>query len=377
MKKALILLTFAGLLARLLFLALEPATDPVGDEIMWTTWGAKVLPSPEVAFSPVRFSVIFHPPLYFYFIGALYAMFGTLTAVKLAQAVVSSLLVPALGRIGGGLFGPRAGVVSAAIAAFYPELIWFSAHFWVESLFVVLLWWGFERLLAADRLASLGTATLAGFLWGVSILARETALYFVPLVAVWLAWRRPRGLRLGATFLVTCFATVAPWTYRNWVVYDAFVPVSTAGALNLWQGNTTLERDAMHEQLREVHGRIEKDRFARQKGLQAIRDRQPMWFFEKLRQEMPNFWEADSQALVHVVRGAYGPYKKSTGGVAALVVLLPFFVVLGLFVAGLAALPLERGPLLLLGFLVYYVLIHVATHGYARYRLPALPVLFL
>jgi hypothetical protein len=33
--------------------------------------------------------------------------------------------------------------------------------------------------------------------------------------------------------------------------------------------------------------------------------------------------------------------------------------------------------LLLAGFLAYYVLIHVATHGYARYRLPAMPVLFL
>jgi len=34
-------------------------------------------------------------------------------------------------------------------------------------------------------------------------------------------------------------------------------------------------------------------------------------------------------------------------------------------------------PVLLLAFLVYYNLIHVATHGYARYRLPALPALFV
>jgi hypothetical protein len=32
---------------------------------------------------------------------------------------------------------------------------------------------------------------------------------------------------------------------------------------------------------------------------------------------------------------------------------------------------------LLLVFLVYYVLLHVAAHGYPRYRLPSLPVLFL
>jgi hypothetical protein len=62
---------------------------------------------------------------------------------------------------------------------------------------------------------------------------------------------------------------------------------------------------------------------------------------------------------------------------AALVVLLPYLAVLALFVVGLAALPIERAPVLLVSFLVYYNLIHVVTHGYARYRLPALPVVFL
>jgi peptidoglycan/LPS O-acetylase OafA/YrhL len=46
-------------------------------------------------------------------------------------------------------------------------------------------------------------------------------------------------------------------------------------------------------------------------------------------------------------------------------------------VAGIAALPRGRGPVLLLAFLAFYVLLHVAAHGYPRYRLPAMPALFL
>ncbi|HSB61171.1 MAG TPA: hypothetical protein VLI67_05600, partial [Vicinamibacteria bacterium] len=88
MTKALTLLTLAALGARLLFIAMEPATAPVADETMWITWGARVLPSPEVRFSPFAFRLIFHPPLYPYFIGTLYALFGTLAAVKVAQAAV-------------------------------------------------------------------------------------------------------------------------------------------------------------------------------------------------------------------------------------------------------------------------------------------------
>jgi hypothetical protein len=367
----------AAVAVRLLFVFLEPATDPVADETMWTTWGARVLP--EVGFSPLQFRLIFHPPLYPYFIGVL-SLLGGLFAVKVAQAVLASLLVPAVASVGALVFDRKTGIVAAALAAFYPELVWFAAHFWVEALFTVVLWWGFERLVAADVRSSTRVAAVAGLLFGVSILARETALYFVPLAALWLGARaddRGRARARGAAFLLAAALTVAPWTLRNWIVYGAFVPVSTAGALNLWQGNTRLSRQEVYEQYWAVHGRIEKYRFARAEGLKAIAERQPTWLFEKLGQEMPNFWEADSQALVHIVRGAYGPIRPVLAVSVVAVFLLAFFACLAGLVFGLAALPLKRGPLLLVGFLAYYNLIHVATHGYARYRLPVMPAVFL
>jgi hypothetical protein len=92
---------------------------------------------------------------------------------------------------------------------------------------------------------------------------------------------------------------------------------------------------------------------------------------------MPNFWEADSQPLVHIKRGAYGTVRPAAAVAAALAVLLPYLALLALFVLGLAAMPLERAPILFVVFLAYYNLIHVVTHGYARYRLPALPGVFL
>src|SRR5713226_2565865 len=186
----LLLLTVAGLLVRVAFLLIEPATAPVADETVWTTWGAQVLASPEVSFSPIRFRLIFHPPLYPYFIGASYALFGSLQAVKALQAVVGALLVPAVGGVGRWAFGRREGLAAAAVTALYPELVWFSVHFWAETLFLTLLWWGFERMLAADKKGSVRTAALAGLLFGLATLTRETLLYFVPLAALWLAFRK-------------------------------------------------------------------------------------------------------------------------------------------------------------------------------------------
>ena len=153
-RRRLLALTAAGLLARLLWVALEPETYPVADETMWVAWGSEKLLSPEVAFSPLRLRFIFHPPLYLYFVGVPFALLGSLLAVKVAQAFASALLVPAVGLAGRRAFGEPAGLVAAGIAAFYPELVWFASHFWAETVFTVLLWWAIERLIAADALGS-------------------------------------------------------------------------------------------------------------------------------------------------------------------------------------------------------------------------------
>jgi hypothetical protein len=377
MRRPFLLLALAGLALRLVFLALEPGTALAGDEHTWTTWGADVLPSAEVAFSPLRFRLIFYPPAYPYFVGATYALFGSLTAVKICQAVLSAALVPAVGFLGVRVFGRPAAIAAAAIATFYPELVWFSVHFWSETLFMVLLWWAIERLVAADE-AGTGAALAAGLLWGLATLTRETTLYFTPIGALWLAWRDGRkGVPRAATFLVAATLVVAPWTARNWAVYGAFVPVSTSGALNLWQGNARLTRQEVYDQYAAVHGRIEKYDYARRKGIEAIRERQPGWILEKLKGEMPLFWEADSLPLVHIKRGAYGDVSARTGAVAAVIVLAPYLMVLGLFAWGVASSSFERPQVLLLLFLAYYNAIHVATHGFARYRLPVMPVVFL
>ena len=376
-RRRLLALALAGLAVRLLFVLLEPKTSPVADETVWTRWGMEVLRAPDVRFSPFRHRLIFHPPLYPYFVGLVGTLFGSLGAVKLAQCLVGAALVPALGFAGSRAFGERAGLVAAGLGAFYPELVWFCAHFWAETLFLALLWWGLERLLAADSGLSAGAAVASGVLLGLAVLTRETVLYFLPFAAVWLGWRRRGGWRRAALLFAAVLLVVAPWTLRNWVVFRAFVPVSTAGALNLFQGNARLTRPEVYEQYWAVRGPIERYRFARQAGLEAVRERQPLWILEKLREQVPSFWEADSQALVHVVRGAYGEVRPAVAIAAWVVMLLPYFLVLALSVAGIAALPLTRASVLLVGFLLFYVLLHVATHGYARYRLPVVPVLFL
>ena len=140
-------LFLAALLVRAAFVVLEPPAHKVGDEGMWKAMGRE-LASPEVAFSPLRSRLITHPPLYPYMIGGLLAVFGHGDAIKWAQALLGALLVPAVGLLGGAAYGRRVGLLAAAFAAFDPALVWQSTHLWSEVLFLALLWWSFERLVA-------------------------------------------------------------------------------------------------------------------------------------------------------------------------------------------------------------------------------------
>jgi hypothetical protein len=407
--KTLAVLGVLALAVRLLFIGLEPPTRTVGDERTWLAWAYGCpggVGCPQVAFSPFRTRLIFYPPLYPYFLAGLgeivadggerpetEAPAGTprygksthgfpvsprsLVAVKLGQAVLGIALALAIAVLGARMFGGRVGTAAGGVAALYPDLIWYAAHFWSETLFLAVLWWGIERLVAADE-SRPAVAAVAGLLWGLAVLTRETNLYFTPVAALWLGYRRGAiGWRRAALFLAATVLTVAPWTYRNWITLHAFIPVSAAGGQNLFQGNTDIDRDETYRIVEQCGGRVEQYRCAMKMGLEAIRARQPLWIFEKLRDEMPNFWEADSLALIHVKRGAYGDVSVVRAWMAAAVIELPYLLVLAGLVLALGRVPWSRAVVLLLLFLAYYNTLHIVTHGFARYRLPIMPVLFL
>jgi hypothetical protein len=380
--RGLVLLTAAGLAVRIAFLLLEPRAQLAGDESTWTALAFTGVLRGRHPFSPIKSPILFYPPAYPYFIAAAYAALGSLQAVKWVQLVVGALLVPAVGRAGALAFSARAALFAAAAAAFYPELVWFSVHFWSETLFLVLLWWGFERVLASQASGKIVAAAAGGLLWGLASLTRETILYFVPAASLWLAWsaRREEGRHrrpaLGAAFFAAAILTVAPWTCRNWIVFHAFVPVSTFGAHSLWQGNTRLPLDEFYRQTDSVPDPIPQYRLAQERAWAAIRERQPLWLLQKLRVELPELWAPATHVSVLLDRQAYGPLAPGTRSLVRAIMVAPYLAVVALAVAGAATLRLTPPRVLLLVFFVYYNLLHVITYGQDRFRLPLMPLLF-
>src|SRR5262245_37928195 len=373
-RRTAIALFAVALAVRAAFVLLEPPSRRVDDEPVWIALAQDVAAG---GFSPLAVRQVFHPPLYPYFVAAVGTAFGGLDAVKWAQAAIGALLAPILYLLGARTLGERAGLAAGAFAALYPELVWYCAHFWSEIVFVTLLWWAFERLLASEN-GRAGVAAAAGALFGLAVLARETVLYFLPLAAWWLLRGGPSGRRRAAAFLLAGAAVIAPWTARNYSVTGGFVPVATRGSFNLWLGNTLRPWDEVY---REHHatpgGPIAQERHDRQEALEAILDRQPRWLLDKLVQQTGAFWAVNDQVVVHLERRAYKRLPVATNRLVAALTVLPYLVVLVLAPFALASLRADRASVLLGGFLLFTLALHVVAFASPRFRMSVLPVLFL
>jgi len=189
------------------------------------------------------------PPLYPIFVAAIYAVVDNqhlVVATRLAQAVLGTAVVALIGFICWQLWGRRVAMVALGLAAIFPPLILVGTAVLSETLFVALA-------LAAcvcglQRQHRLRWAALAGCLCGLAALTRSAGPALV--VPLALAFVGPRGrgwqnalLPVG-TLIAAATLTVAPWTVRNAIVLDSFVPISTQGGHTLAGSfNETVDRE--------------------------------------------------------------------------------------------------------------------------------------
>jgi hypothetical protein len=334
------------------------------------------------------------PPVYPVVIGGLYALTGDdRDAARLLQLLVLGLLTVVLvGAVARRLLGDRAGVAAMAIAAVYPPLLAYQSTLLSEALAVPLILAAVAAVLrfrdTGDRRWLLATGVLAGLV----VLTRFNALVLVPVLAL-AAAARPRDWRGTAVVLGVAVLVVAPWTIRNAVVLDAFVPVSTqsgytlAGAYNdvsrgnpdypgAWVDPGFFTREIGDEFgggytaiLEADLGEVEQDRELRASALDYIGDH-------------PGYvWTVVWRNVTRVL-GLAGPdWDRLTGPAAGLSVGAAAFAAYGFLAALLlAVIGLVRGArlpnavwigaaLLLLSFVV--------TQGEPRFRLPLDPLVLV
>lgn len=191
--------------------------------------------------------------------------------VRILLALLGAATVPLAYSLGRRLAGPIAGLIGAGAVAIYPALLEYQGFLLTEPLAAFLLCAALVAFFrATDRPTSLWSWAGAGALFGTLALVRPEYLIVALLLPLaWLAREaRRRALRPAAPAAAVCVLatalTIAPWTVRNAVVLDRFVPISTGGGKALFIG-TYLDADGDGPKLRELlldrHPAL-RDRFA-------------------------------------------------------------------------------------------------------------------
>ncbi|HUG41327.1 MAG TPA: glycosyltransferase family 39 protein [Longimicrobiales bacterium] len=178
-------------------------------------------------------------------LAAVYLLFGhSYPAARLVQALTGGLLAIAVAATGEELFDRRTGMLAGVGVAFYPPLVYLAGVFYAEHLAAVLLAATVWSLVHGERRGSPRFLALAGFLGGLLALTRPVYMVFIPVAALHAGLRAAprRALRNGALVLGIAALTIAPWTIRNAVVFDRFLPVATGFGEHLWRGNNPLAR---------------------------------------------------------------------------------------------------------------------------------------
>jgi 4-amino-4-deoxy-L-arabinose transferase-like glycosyltransferase len=194
------------------------------------------------------------------FVAGLYFVTGGvhLELARIVLALIGSLAVLFAFAIGSRLAGPAAGIVAGLVVAVYPALLQYQGMLMTEPLAVTLLAAALLAFLwAGDRGRPPWAWALPGLLLGLMAMVRPEYLLFgllaVPL-ALLRAGRRQGGWGQGALAALllglALLLPIVPWTVRNAVVLDRFVPISTGGGKALYVG-TYLPADGDGPRLRE------------------------------------------------------------------------------------------------------------------------------
>ena len=202
---------------------------------------------------------LFRAPAYPAFLALLIRCAGpNWLLIRLAQAIMLSLLVPLGWFITARCFDRATGVVCAVLAALYPFYWLYAGQLLSDGLASVLTGLAAAALLISLTRRAWPWALLAGAMCGLTCLVKPAMLLF-PLAAagvyLWHSRALATWLPRAALYLLGTMIVVAPWTVRNYVVTGRIVPVTAGKGVMLYQMARYISADLT---MREYHEQVQR-----------------------------------------------------------------------------------------------------------------------
>jgi 4-amino-4-deoxy-L-arabinose transferase-like glycosyltransferase len=179
--------------------------------------------------------------------GFWYTVLGTeydrVLAVQAFFGPVTILLTWLLAR---RLVGPRWALVAAFAVAVYPNAWQVEVRLFPDGMATVLTLLVLLSFLGLEPTRR--RAAVTGLLLGLTMLARPSSVLLAAGIAVayWMAAGARRGTEHLAVAALATVLVIAPWTIRNAIVIDGFVPLSVQDAAISGTFNDTAANDPVY-----------------------------------------------------------------------------------------------------------------------------------
>lgn len=237
MPRKILSLFIIGLALRLAYVVYVPQLEVTSDAKAYTILARNVAEGNGYALADGKPHTRW-PPGYPLFISAVYKIFGieNNTAVRIAQAILTSLLIVIVYLIAKKIFNPRTGFIAGLLMCFYPAFITYSGFLTSQTLAAFLLplfvLWAIN--FRGGILPSVGLGIFAGY---SSLVRPELLLCFMVIFAM-LFFKNKAKNRIFK-FIVIMFSSmclvVSMWTLRNYRATREFIPISTHLGSTVWQ----------------------------------------------------------------------------------------------------------------------------------------------
>ena len=382
-------------IAYLLQLAASPlASYLIVDEASYDRWARAVAAGQIIGDGP-----FYQAPLYPYALGTWYALFGpAIQGVRAVQAGAGILTVAILYLAARRCFGRLAACVAGAGAALYAPFLFYEGQILKETWVVLLTSLLLLLLLRSDPGRRTGWLP-AGIALGLLSLLRENALAYLPVLLLWILFRRPdrsgptppRRLRYeqGALLTAGMLLALLPAIAHNLAAGGGLLVTTSQAGTNFYIGNHAGAK-GVYEPIRlgrsspEFEGLDAQEEASRRAG----RDLAPgevsrFWFGESLRfaaQRPGEFLSLQLRKLILTWHAREIPDAWDLEFVRGLVPLLRAPLVRFGWLAPLALLgiylarPFRREAGLLALLLLTTTAAVAIFYVFARYRLPLAPL---
>lgn len=301
------------------------------------------------------------PPGYSIFLAFIYYIFGhNYTVVRIVQFFILSLIGIIVFSISKNhlKLSPIFAFFSSLIVVIWPYFILYSTLVLTEILFTFFLLLSVLFFLKFQEKPSKNNAIALGMLFGVSVLTRHVVL-LLPFWAMFFlfalaGFRANKSYFLKIVLVLSIFILMlAPWTVRNYIRFDRFIPATALITPVLEKSYVTLNYTEGSVALKPGEANLKTIILSRLQNIAL-------------------FWNPGAEgehARTMVAKYPFAKYLFSGYKIA-------FFIILGLAFFSLKFIK-KKKVLLLWSIIFYFWAIHTLLFPYPRYTLPIIPLVIL